>query len=82
MIDEIGVGGSELKKRSREIINECVELQELGRFQQIDGTNKTYNYVFVNSLVIMDPDKHCTWSKVPRKQIVLRLRTSSGIYHS
>ena len=33
---------------------------------------ETYNYVFVNSLVIMNPDKHCTWSKVSLKQIVLR----------
>ena len=48
----------------------------------IDGTNKTYNCVFVNSLVIMNPDKHCTWSKVTLKQIVLRLGTSSGIHHS
>ena len=25
--------------------------------------NKTYSYVFVNSLVIMNPEKQCTWSK-------------------
>ena len=37
---------------------------------------ETYNYVFVNSLVIMNPDKHCTWSKVYLKQIVHRSETN------
>ena len=50
--------------------------------KQFFGTNKTYAFVFVNILVIMNPNKHCTWSKVSLKQIVPRLRTSSGIYHS
>ena len=34
----------------------------------------THNYVFVNSLVIKNPDKHCTWSKVYLKQIVLKIK--------
>ena len=37
---------------------------------------------FVKSLVIMNPDKHCTWSKVYLKQIVLRLGTSYEMYHN
>ena len=65
-------------KLSMNVLN----FKEYGRFQQIDGTNKTYNSVFVSKLVITNPDKHCTWSKVSLKQIVLRLGTSYGIYHS
>ena len=47
-----------------------------------DITNKTCNSIFVNGLVIMNPDKQCTWSKVPLKQIVLRLGTSYEILHN
>ena len=32
-----------MRMESYDIINERVELQDLGRFN--DGTNKTYNYV-------------------------------------
>ena len=49
---------------------------------KIDETDKNYNYVFVNSLVIKNPDKLCTWSTVTLKLIVQRSRTSSGIHHS
>ena len=45
-----------MKEKSCKVINENVELQEEGRLKQIDGTNMTYNYVLVNSLVIMNPN--------------------------
>ena len=35
----------------------------------IDGIDKTYNYVFVNSLFIKNSDKLCTWSTVTLKQL-------------
>ena len=45
-----------MKEESCKDINECVELQKEESLQQIDGTSKTYNSVFVNSFVIIDPD--------------------------
>ena len=39
-------------------------------------------FFFLNSVVIMNLDKHSTWSKVSLKQIELRLGTYSLIYHS
>ena len=35
--------------------------------------NKTCNYVFVNISVIMNLDKHFTWSKVSLKRIMLKI---------
>ena len=49
---------------------------------KIDGTYRIYNYVFVNSLVIINHVKLCTWSTITLKQIVPRSGTSCGIHHS
>ena len=49
---------------------------------KIEGTYKTYHYVFVNSLVINNPDKLCTRSTITLKQIVTRSGTSSRIHHN
>ena len=49
---------------------------------RIDGTYKTYYFIFVNSLVIKNPDKLCIGSTVTLKQIVTSSGTSSGIHHN
>ena len=51
-------------------------------FKKIDRTNKTYNSICVNRLVIKNPDKLYTWSTITLKEIVSRLGASSRIHHS
>ena len=53
--------------------------EDLNKLMEKD---KTYNYVFCKLCGYKNPDKPCTWSNVTPKQIVPRLRTSSGIHHS
>ena len=62
-----------MKRKVVRLFTNMLNFKDKEDCNKIDGTNKTCNFVFVNSLVGMNPDKHCTWSKVSLKQIVLKI---------